>query len=46
MLHKQAKNYLLIQESAEISPRKIRPLLDYDRVNVPSRITLTLCIRR
>ena len=31
MLHKQAKNYLLIQKSAEISPCEIRSLLDYDR---------------
>ena len=31
MLHKQAKNYLLIQKSAEISRCEIRSLLDYDR---------------
>ena len=31
MLHKQAKKYLLIPKSAEISPCEIRSLLDYDR---------------
>ena len=31
MLHKHAKNYLLIKKSVEISPCEIRYLLDYDR---------------
>ena len=31
MLHKQAKNYLLILKSVEISLCEIRSLLDYDR---------------
>ena len=30
MLHKQFKTYLLIQNSAEISPSEFRSLLDYD----------------
>ena len=31
MLHKQAKNYLFIKKSEEMSPCEIRSLLDYDR---------------
>ena len=31
MLHEQAKNYLLIEKSAEIARREIGSLLDYDR---------------
>ena len=31
MLHKQAKNLVLIQKSAEISPHEIRSLLEYER---------------
>ena len=31
MLHKHAKNYLLIQKSVGISPCEIRSLSDYDK---------------
>ena len=31
MLHKEATNYLLIKESAEMPPCKIQYLVDYDR---------------
>ena len=36
MLHKQAKNFLFIKNSAEMSPCEIRSLLE---VNVPSGVT-------